>query len=204
LYSFLWSVDLCLGVSSLQKDNNMRRIFLAIRVFFITLFSAAAARRIEQALGGAEAAKEEGARPKPSAKPKPPAESKPTRSEALTLLAALQREARFIDFVQEPLGSYSDAQIGAAARDVHRDCGKVFERLFALEPVLADREGAEVDVPAGFDPGRYRLTGNVTGEPPFRGQMVHHGWEASICELPAWSGTKAAARVVAPVEVELT
>jgi len=181
----------------------MRRILLAIRVFFITLFSAAAARRIEAALAAAEVAREEEAPPKPAAKPKPPAEPKPARSDALTLLAALQREARFIDFVQEPLGGYSDAQIGAAARDVHRDCGKVLKRLFALKPVLADPEGAEVEVPDGFDPGRYRLTGNVTGDPPFRGQMVHHGWEATICELPAWSGTQAAARVIAPVEVEL-
>jgi len=182
----------------------MRRILLAIRVFFTTLLSAAAARRIEEALKGSEIAKEKGAPPKPAPKPKPPAEPTPTRSDALTLLATLQREARFIDFVQEPLGSYSDAQIGAAARDVHRDCGKVLQRLFALKPALADEEGAQVDVPAGFDPGRYRLTGNVTGQPPFRGQMVHHGWEASICELPAWSGSKQAARVVAPVEVELT
>jgi hypothetical protein len=33
--------------------------------------------------------------------------------------------------------------------------------------------------------------------------MMHHGWEASACEVPTWSGVKEAARVVAPVEVEL-
>ena len=98
---------------------------------------------------------------------------------------------------------YYNAQIGAAAREVHRDCGAALQRLFALRPVLSDEEGAEVDVPAGFDAGRYRLVGNVAGEPPFQGRMVHHGWEATACELPTWSGTAAAARVVAPVEVEL-
>ena len=36
-----------------------------------------------------------------------------------------------------------------------------------------------MEVPAGFDAGRYRLTGNVTGEPPFRGRLVHPGWEAT-------------------------
>ena len=38
---------------------------------------------------------------------------------AIQLLALLQREGRLVDFLREDLGSYSDAQIGAAARDVH-------------------------------------------------------------------------------------
>jgi hypothetical protein len=177
----------------------MQRILLAFRAFFVTLFNASAAKRIAEALvGKAQPAAVEPPKPKQPPAPKPPA-----RSEAVTLLAALQREARFVDFVKEPLEGYSDAQIGAAARDVHRDCGKLLERLFAIKPLLGQTEGAEVDVPAGFDAGRYRLTGNVTGEPPFRGRLVHPGWEAVQCELPTWSGTAAAARVVAPAEVEL-
>jgi hypothetical protein len=176
----------------------MRCILLAFRAFFVILFNAAAAKRIAEALAGEAQPAVEPPKPK-----QPPAPKPPTRSEAVTLLAALQREARFVDFVKEPLEGYSDAQIGAAARDVHRDCGKLLERLFAIKPLLGQTEGAEVDVPAGFDAGRYRLTGNVTGEPPFRGRLVHPGWEAVQCELPTWSGTAAAARVVAPAEVEL-
>ena len=179
----------------------MRRILLAIRVFFATLLSAAVARKVERALGTAGTAIEQAPQPKP--KQQPAAPRPPARTDALTLLATLQREARFIDFVKESLEGYADAQIGAVARDVHRDCGAVLERLFALQPVLSDQEGAEVEVPAGFDAGRYRLTGNVTGQPPFRGQMMHHGWQATKCQLPAWSGTDADARVVAPIEVEL-
>ena len=176
----------------------MRRILLAIRAFFGTLCSSATAERVDRALGG------EASAPAPQTKPKRPvAPSRPTRSEAVTLLSTLQREARFVDFIKESLDGYSDAQIGAAARDVHRDCAAVLDRLFRLKPILSQEEGAEVEVSAGFDAGRYRLTGNLTGEPPFRGQMVHHGWQAEICKLPAWSGTDAAARVVAPVEVEL-
>jgi hypothetical protein len=140
--------------------------------------------------------------PKPIA-PKPAAPAPPARSEAITLLAALQREARFVDFILESLAGYSDAQIGAAARDVHRDCGAVLKRMFALRPVVTDEEGKEVEVPAGFDAGRWRLTGNVTGEPPFNGRLVHPGWEATICELPTWSGKADAAKIVAPAEVEL-
>jgi hypothetical protein len=135
--------------------------------------------------------------------PKPAVPKPPARSEAITLLAALQREARFVDFVQESLAGYSDAQIGAAARDVHRDCGAVLKRVFALRPAVTEEEGKDVEVPAGFDAGRWRLTGNVTGEPPFHGRLVHPGWEATTCELPTWSGSAAASKIVAPAEVEL-
>lgn len=183
----------------------MRRILLAIRVFFRTLFDADVARDVARVLQGPEAAGAAVAEPaSPAAVRQPPAPPRPARSEALTLLATLQREARLVDFVKEPLDSYTDAQIGAAAREVHRECGKLLERLFALRPVLPDQEGAEVAVPAGFDAGRYRLLGNVTGQPPFRGRLTHHGWEATSCELPSWSGSGPAARVVAPAEVELT
>ncbi len=140
---------------------------------------------------------------KPPPAQKPSAAKPPARSEAITLLAALQRKARFVDFIQESLAGYSDAQIGAAARDVHRDCGAVLKRMFALRPAVADEEGKEVEVPAGFDAGRWRLTGNVTGQPPFHGRLVHPGWEATACELPTWSGSAAASRIVAPAEVEL-
>jgi len=133
----------------------------------------------------------------------PSAPARPVRSEAITLLAALQREARFIDFIKEPLDNYSDAQIGAAVRDVHRDCAAVLERMFAIRPVVEQEEGSRVEVPAGFDAGRYRLTGNVAGEPPFTGALVHHGWEATTCNLPGYTGSQSAARVIAPAEVEL-
>lgn len=178
------------------------RILLAFRVFFLTLFRAATAAQVRQLLDEPQAVlpapAEAPAKPKELPRPKPPA-----RSDALALLAALQREARFVDFVKEPLGGYSDAQIGAAARDVHRDCGHVIERLFGVVPVVEGEEGSAIEVPAGFDAGRFRLTGNVTGEPPFHGQLVHHGWEATRCDLPAWSGSASAARIVAPAEVEL-
>jgi len=176
------------------------RLFLAFRAFFLILFHREIAQRVAVALEQPEKIAEQPPSPAKSApKPKPA----PTCSEAIMLLAALQREARFVDFIQEPLADYSDAQIGAAAREVHRDCGKVLDRVFQLKSVLAEPEGAVVDVPAGFDAGRFRITGNVAGQPPFRGRVVHHGWEAAACQLPAWSGTADAARVIAPAEIEL-
>lgn len=125
------------------------------------------------------------------------------RNEALTLLAALQREARFLDFVQEPLDGYGDAQVGAAAREVHRECGKVLDRMFAPQPVRSEEEGADIELPADFDAGRYRLTGDLGEQAPRRGRLVHHGWEATACELPVWSGSEESARVIAPAEIEV-
>ena len=178
------------------------RLFLAIRVFFAVLFQGAVAARIKAVVDRPALPAPEPAKASPPTvrieKPKPP-----PRSDAVTLLATLQREARFVDLAQESLDDYTDAQVGAAARDVLRDCRKVVERLFALKPVVNQDEGAAVEVPAGFDAARFRLAGNVAGEPPFRGRLVHHGWEATKCELPSWSGSESSARVVAPAEVEL-
>jgi len=127
----------------------------------------------------------------------------PTRSDALTLLATLQREARLIDFLMEDLAGYNDAQIGAAVRDVHRDCAAALERMFALRPLHAQEEGAPVEILAGYNPLQVQLTGNVTGQLPLRGILVHHGWQAIQCELPAWSGQEESARVIAPAEVQV-
>ncbi len=182
------------------------RLGLAFRAFFQALGNADSARRIEQALSGSglpapEAKPAEKPVEKPAARHAPP--KPPARSEALTLLAALQREARFVDLVQESLDGYSDAQIGGAARDVLRDCRKTLQRMFELQPLLDQPEASPVEVPSGYDPNRFKVTGQVVGEPPFRGQLVHSGWRATTCQLPTWSGTDDAALVVAPAEVEV-
>ena len=182
----------------------MRRVLNALRIFFLALFNNRVAQEVDELLharGGS--AKESPAKPQPAAAPQPPRPKKPCRSEALTLLATLQREGRLVDFLQESLAGYDDARIGAAARDVHRGCAAVLERLFALEPVVTQEEGAEIELSAGYDVGRFRLTGNVTGQPPFRGRLVHQGWQATRCELPSWTGRDDAALVVAAAEVEL-
>ena len=177
------------------------RLFTAVSVFFRILLNKEFAQQIKELTEGQSSSDAPAAKPVPA-----PAASKPKRaerSEAITLLAALQREARLIDFLQEPLDGYSDAQIGAAARDVHRQSRDVLQRMFAIEPILAEQEGSAVEVPSGYDTGVYRVTGNVSGDPPFRGTMVHHGWKAATCQVPQWSGGKDATHVVAPIEVEL-
>src|SRR5437588_6760694 len=88
---------------------------------------------------------------------------------ALHLLALLQREGRLIDFCEEELAGFSDAQVGAAARTVHDGCRKALREAFVLKPIRAEPEGAAVSLPGGFDPRAVRLTGNVLGNPPFKG-----------------------------------
>jgi hypothetical protein len=182
------------------------RILLAFRVFFQTLFNAAAAQQFQRVMEQPALPAPAPSEPPPAPTAKAPADKpmpRPARSDALTLLAALQREARFVDLVKEPLANYGDAQIGAAAREVLRDCSVVLDRMFALQPLSDLPEGSDVEVPSGYDPLRYRLTGSVVGEPPYRGKLVHPGWIATQCELPAWTGDDSAARVIAPQEVEL-
>jgi len=185
----------------------MGRIGVAFRAFFKVLGSSDVAERVAAALDAKSAPaielKLESKAPEKSVPRQEPVKKAPLRSDAVNLLAALQREARLVDFIKEPIAAYSDAQIGAAVRDVHRDCGALLERVFALRPVTEGAEGAEVGVPQGAESACYRLVGNVSGQPPFRGKLCHHGWQATKVELPEWTGNEATSRVVAPAEVEL-
>jgi hypothetical protein len=141
--------------------------------------------------------------PQPQAKPKP-VELPPERVHAsgLAVLSMLQREGRLIDFLKEDMAAFSDAEIGAAARVVHAGCRKVLSQSFDIEPALKEAEGATIQVPAGFDAQRIRLTGNVAGQLPFRGTLKHHGWVATAVCLPAVSEALDP-RVLAAAEVEL-
>lgn len=184
----------------------MGRILLAIRVFFAVLFNGQTATRVSLALTNTASATPEApppvVTPKTEERPRP-APKKPTQSEAVTLLATLQREARLVDFLKEDLTNYTDDQVGAAVRAIHQDAAKVLDRLFAIQPLLSEEEGAQVAIPAGFDAARYRLTGKVSGEAPFTGTLRHHGWEATRCELPVFTGSESGAKTVAPAEVEI-
>ncbi|MEK6235138.1 MAG: DUF2760 domain-containing protein, partial [Planctomycetales bacterium] len=115
-----------------------------------------------------------------------------------------QREARFIDFLQESLAEYSAEQVKAAVLDVHRDCGAVIERLYDVRALCDQPEGEPIDVPEGYDSASFRLTGNVSGDPPHRGTLQHHGWKATKCDPPDWTGSEENALIIAAAEVELS
>ena len=121
---------------------------------------------------------------------------------ALQLLALFQREGRLVDFLSESIDAYDDAAIGAAVRDIHRGCKKVLAEHLGLSPVLDGAEDEAITVEPGFDPGRIRLVGNVSGSPPFKGTLRHHGWRAVKVTMPTLSDG-VDPTVVAPAEVEL-
>jgi len=159
----------------------------------------ATTKAAEPAVKPAEAPKEPAPAKEPAKKPDVVA---PQRDDALALLALLQREGRLVDFLREPLDGFSDADIGAAARDVHRGCKKVLETTFTLEAVMPGAEDDQVSVPKGFDPAEVRLIGEARGEPPFKGTLRHHGWRATKTQLPTLADG-VDRTVVAPAEVEV-
>ncbi|ABB12657.1 DUF2760 domain-containing protein [Burkholderia lata] len=121
---------------------------------------------------------------------------------ALQLLGLLQRDARFIDFVEEDIAGYADAEIGAAARLVHDGCRAALREHFTIVPVRDEAEGSRVTLLAGFDATAVRVTGNVVGAAPFTGTVSHRGWRVADVRLPKLTGSHDAS-VVAPAEVEL-
>jgi hypothetical protein len=125
-----------------------------------------------------------------------------TPDAALQLLGLLQKEARLIDFTQENLSSYSDADIGGAARVVHEGCAKVLREHFTITPVRSEPEGSRVVLPDGFDASAIRLTGNVVGQAPFKGSLNHRGWRATETRLPKLTASHDVT-VLAQAEVEL-
>lgn len=182
----------------------MGRLGLAIKLFLRALRADDFAARAEALLADRPAPKP--VETKPAAPPivvAPPAPAAPSQSDAVLLLSILQREARLVDFLKEDIAAYANDQIGAAVRDVHRDAAAALERLFAIRPLSNETEGARTTIATGYDAGRVRLTGNVTGQPPHNGAVRHAGWIATQNQLPKWTGSADAAKVVAPMEVEI-
>ncbi len=98
--------------------------------------------------------------------------------------------------------SFSDADIGAAARVVHQGCRKTLREHFTLSPVRTESEGERVTIAEGFDANAIRLTGNVVGKAPYTGTLQHRGWKVTEIKLPKVHADHDAS-VIAPAEVEL-
>jgi hypothetical protein len=125
----------------------------------------------------------------------------PSIAGALRLLALLQQEGRLIDFLEEDITPYGDAQVGAAVRAIHAGCRTALHDRMQIERIYTQEDGAAVEVAAGFDAAEVRLTGNVHGAPPFKGVLQHGGWKVSGVMLPKGAGMDPA--VLAPAEVEI-
>lgn len=200
---------------SAETPSFLSRLFLAWVAYFRTLFDGEFAAGVVRLRAGQPALPpprerdapkkvEEKQKPEKKKKAKPAPVIKEAGPEAaLQLLGLLQREGRFIDFLEEDLGGASDADIGAAARVVHDGCKKAVREHFTIAPIHEQEEGARVRVEAGYDAHTLRLTGNVVGEPPFEGELVHRGWRVTDVRLPKMS-EKHVPDVLAPAEVELS
>jgi hypothetical protein len=178
-----------------------RRVALACGTFLAILARPEFAAQVARLRAGDEV-------PAPSAAaPAPPPAAPPVLREApheaaLQLLGLLQREARFVDFVQEDVAAYIDAEIGAAARVVHEGCRRVLGEHFTIEAVRPEPEGSPITLGEGFDAAAIRLTGQVVGQAPFRGSLGHRGWRVTASRLPRLADGHDAA-ILAQAEVEL-
>ncbi len=160
-------------------SGTWNRFVLAVRSFWHVLTDAEFASRVE------------------------PLFSRAPSGPDLRILAVLQRDGRLIDFLQENLDGYSDPQIGAAVRDIHRGCRKSLDEYLTIEPIIDAPEEQRVTVPNDFDPAAIRLVGNVNGSPPFQGVLKHHGWRVKSVQLPVLPAARDDTSVLSPAEVEI-
>lgn len=123
------------------------------------------------------------------------------RSEAVTLLALLQRRAGLVDLIYQDLEGMADEQIGRLARNVLDQSHTCLEECLGISTIVEQAEGELVDIPDAASPNRWDLLGDISSE---QGRVLHPGWIASSLELPGWKGSRENAMVIAPVKVDVT
>jgi hypothetical protein len=174
-----------------EKLPILTRLWFAWVCLARVLFDGAFARRVWLACVA-----------EPAAPPPPPRLKEPDATPALQLLGLLQREGRFIDFVEQDVTAFSDAEVGAAARVVHEGCRRALTSHSKIVPVRTEEEGSAVVLADAFDPAQVKLSGDVRGALPYRGHLRHRGWRVTELLLPtAVDGHDP--RILAPAEVEL-
>lgn len=125
-------------------------------------------------------------------------------AEIVSFLATLQAKGRLVDFLMDDINAFNDAQVGAAARVVHAGCKSVLDEHFTIKPIREGSEGSKVEVPAGYPADEYRLLGKISGQAPFAGVLVHHGWKTDSVKLPTiLRSSPDRLPAIAPAEVEL-
>ena len=178
------------GVLAVARAGGVGRASWGLTVAGRANADPALAARLDEVLGNAPLAPA-----KPTGPPKP-------SGEPLRLLALLQSEARLVDFLMEDIAAASDAQVGQAVRDIHRKAQATLKQHLTIDTVLSGAEGDKVTVQPGFDPSAVRVVGNVTGQPPFAGEVQHPGWKVKELKLPAQAEGQDPF-VLQPAEVQL-
>ncbi len=152
------------------------RLWFAWLCFFRVLFDGTFAARVWSARQPAELPA-----PPPVASTAPSAAPGPQDAvEALQLLSLLQREGRLVDFLQQDIASFPDADVGAAARVVHDGCRRALRAHATIEPVRSESEGARVVARRRLRARRGEAhRRSVGGEPPYKGVLRHRGWRGN-------------------------
>lgn len=190
----------------------MSNLSLAFKSFFSLLFSGKLPEDVQIALNltrrivtPSTPKPNEPAAAKPAAAP---ADSGPKAADgAVQILAILQRDARLIDFLNEDIAPYTDEQIGAAVRDIHKNSRAALERHVRLVPVVDGVEGTNTNLAsAGLDSKdttRLRIVGKVPADGKVEaGMLRHRGWKVEKIDLPPTPQGKKAA-ILAPAEIEV-
>ena len=170
------------------------RIGLAFRCFFSLLFGGALSSAVLAELGLVKRAAA------PAARAAVPAVTRTPADGALQILGILQRDSRLVDFLMEDIDVHADEQVGAAVREVHKQCRESLARYVRLEPVIDGVEGTFAKAPS-TDSSVVKFIGNVPAKPPSGGTLRHKGWKAVKIDLPALAGKDAT--VIAPAEIEI-
>ena len=168
------------------------RIGLAFRCFFNLLFGGALSSAVLKELGLVK---------RTAAPAAAPAAVRTPADGALQILGILQRDSRLVDFLMEDIDVHADEQVGAAVREVHKQCRESLTRYVRLEPVIDGVEGTFAKAPSA-DPNVVKFIGNVPAKPPAGGTLRHKGWRAAKVDLPALGAGQDAA-IVAPAEIEI-
>jgi hypothetical protein len=180
-----------------NEPGFISRLVFAVGCFVRLLVDArfaAAVRRLVHGHGLDDASTGEPSKHLPAPVPAPDFESRAAvpkleapvpvidpRASARVLLALLQREGRFVDFLEQPVDGFSDADVGAAARVVHAGCKKALAGRITVTPILAEDEGARV-VLAGTEENVTLAGAARSREGTFT--VVHRGWRLAHDELP--------------------
>ena len=122
--------------------------------------------------------------PPVAAKPPPPPPERHPEAEVVAFLGLLQEKGRLVDFLMDDVSIYDDSRVGAAARVVHFGCRDVLQEHFKVTPISDAEEGSQVMIPENYSIDEYRLMGKITGNPPFRGVLLHKGWKTESVKLP--------------------
>ncbi|MBF0199201.1 MAG: DUF2760 domain-containing protein [Planctomycetes bacterium] len=119
----------------------------------------------------------------------------------ISLLAELQKDGRFIDFMEEDLSHYDDEEIGSSVRTIHEGCQKALKRIISKEKIIDQDEESSYRVNKGFNTHHIKLNGKVSDNFPLKGTLVHPGWKVTDVKLGERS--QHLDKIITPAEVEI-